>query len=42
MLFETGNIRFIENIEFEGEDKVRNIVFKDKLIQIPSITIDND
>ena len=41
--FETGNARFLEDIEFEGEDKVRNIVFEEEIIQISSsIAINND
>ncbi|KAM7521428.1 hypothetical protein LguiA_011330 [Lonicera macranthoides] len=34
----TKNAKFLEVIEFEGEDKVRNIVFKEEFIQIPKFT----
>jgi hypothetical protein len=38
--FETGNARFLEDVVFEGEDKVRNVVFEEESILIPNV-IDN-
>ena len=40
--FETGNARFLEDVEFGGEDKVRNVVFEEEYIPLPAIVIDND
>ena len=39
--FETGNARFLEEIEFVGGDKVRDIVFEEKFIPL-HVAIDND
>ena len=39
--FETENAKFLEDIEFGREDKVRNIVFVDEFISLPMVTIDN-
>ncbi|TXG72091.1 hypothetical protein EZV62_000670 [Acer yangbiense] len=39
--FETGNARFLEEVEFMGGDEVRNIVFEEEFISLP-IAIDND
>ena len=36
------NAKFLEDIEFEGEDKVRDIVFKEEFIPLPSVAIEND
>ena len=40
--FETGNARFLEDVEFGGEDKVRNVVFEEEFTSLPAIVIDND
>ena len=39
-IFETGNARFFEDVEFGGENTVRDIVFKEKYINIPTGVID--
>ena len=39
--FETGNARFLEDIEFGREDKVRNIVFEEEFVSLPMVAIDN-
>ena len=33
--FEIGNARFLEDVVFEGEDKVRNVVFEEESISLP-------
>ena len=40
--FETGNARFLEEVEFEGEDKSRDIVFEEEFISLPTVVIDDD
>ena len=41
--FETGNARFLEDVEFWGGDKVRNVVFEEEgFVSLPNIAIDND
>ncbi|KAJ9538265.1 hypothetical protein OSB04_030998 [Centaurea solstitialis] len=45
--FETGNARFLEDVEFGGEDKIRNVAFEEEEYQvhsssIPTSAIDND
>ncbi|KAJ9535448.1 hypothetical protein OSB04_un001427, partial [Centaurea solstitialis] len=45
--FEFGNARFLEDVEFGGEDKIRNVVFEEEEDQvhsssIPTSAIDND
>ncbi|KAJ9561477.1 hypothetical protein OSB04_006637 [Centaurea solstitialis] len=45
--FESGNARFLEDVEFGGEDKIRNVVFEEEEDQvhsssIPTSAIDND
>ena len=39
--FETGNARFLEEVEFVGGDKVKDIVFEEKFIPL-LVAIDND
>ena len=41
-IFETGNARFFEDVEFAGEERVRNFVFEKKYVDIPQGVIDND
>ena len=40
--FETGNARLLEEVEFEGEDKSRDIVFEEEFISLPTVAIDDD
>ena len=40
--FETGNARFLEEVEFEREDKSRDIVFEEEFISLPIVAIDDD
>ena len=40
--FETGNARFFEDVMFEGDDKVRNVVFEEESISLPHIGQDNN
>ncbi|KAJ9536278.1 hypothetical protein OSB04_un000550 [Centaurea solstitialis] len=45
--FESGNARFLTDVEFGGEDKIRNVVFEEEEDQvhsssIPTSAIDND
>ena len=37
-----GNARFFEDVEFAGGDKVRDFVFEEKCVTIPTVAIDND
>ena len=41
-IFEMGNARFFEDVEFVGRDKVRDFVFKEECVNIPTVAIDND
>ena len=41
-IFEIGNARFFEDVEFVGGDKVRDFVFEKECVNIPTIAIDND
>ena len=36
------NVRFFEDIEFTGGDKVRDFVFEEECLNIPTIAINND
>ena len=40
--FETRNTRFFEEVEFEGRYKVRDFVFEDEFVYLPTVVIDND
>lgn len=42
LFFETGNARFLEDVEFGNEDKVRDVVFEDEYVPLPAIVIDSD
>ncbi|TYK11910.1 Retrovirus-related Pol polyprotein from transposon TNT 1-94 [Cucumis melo var. makuwa] len=39
--FETGNAKFLEDVEFKGEDKIKKVVFEDKLVSLPNVDIDD-
>ena len=41
-LFEMGNARFFEEVEFEEKDKARDIVFEEEFISLPTVDIDDD
>ena len=36
------NARFFKDVEFTGGDKVRDFVFKEKCVTIPTVAIDHD
>ncbi|XP_074336653.1 uncharacterized protein LOC141673816 [Apium graveolens] len=42
--FETGNARFLEDVVFEGRDKVRDmdVVFEEEFVSLPHIVQDNN
>nr|KAJ0189297.1 hypothetical protein LSAT_V11C800450030 [Lactuca sativa] len=40
-IFETGSATFFEYVEFGGENKVRDIVFEEESISIPTVTFDD-
>ena len=37
--FETGNAKFIEDVELSGRESLRKVVFEEESISIPIITI---
>lgn len=39
--FENGNARFLKEVEFVEEDKVRNIIFEEEFVSLPTGAIDN-
>ncbi|KAA8534146.1 hypothetical protein F0562_031661 [Nyssa sinensis] len=41
-IFETGNARFFEDVEFDGGDKDRDFVFEEEYVDIPTAVIDID
>ena len=41
-IFETGNARFCEEVEFDGGDKDRDFVFEEEYVDIPTTIIDSD
>ena len=41
-IFETTNARFFEDIEFKGGDKVRDFVFEEECVNIPTVAFGND
>ena len=41
-IFETGNARFFEDVEFDGGDKDRDFAFEDEYVDIPKAIIDID
>ena len=36
--FETGNVKFIEDVELSGREPLRNVVFEEEFVSIPIIT----
>ena len=40
--FETRNARFFEEVEFEGGDKVKDFVFEEESISLPTVIVDHD
>ena len=38
-LFETGNAKFIEDVELSGRVPLRNVVFEEESVSIPIIAI---
>ena len=40
-IFETGTATFFEDVEFGGRNKVRDIVFEEESVSIPTIAFDN-
>ena len=40
--FEMGNAQFFEDVEFEGRNKAKDVVFEEESIPLPMIAIDND
>ena len=40
--YETGNARFLKEVEFRGEDKSKNIVFEEEFVSLPTVTIGDD
>ena len=40
--FDTGNVKFIEDVENSGSSKLRNSVFEEKYVTIPIIGTKND
>ena len=41
-IFETRNVRFFEDVEFDGGDKDRDFVFEEEYVDIPIDVIDID
>ncbi|KAA8531026.1 hypothetical protein F0562_005738 [Nyssa sinensis] len=41
-IFEMGNTRFFEDVEFDGGDKDRDFVFEEEYVDIPTTVIDID
>ncbi|KAA8530397.1 hypothetical protein F0562_005106 [Nyssa sinensis] len=41
-IFETGNARFFEDVEFDGGDKDRDFIFEEEYVDIPTVVIDVD
>ena len=39
-IFETGNARFFEDVEFDGGDKDRDFAFEEEYVDIPTVVID--
>ena len=40
--FETGNAKFFEEVEFGGEDKVRDVVFEEEFISLPTVALEQN
>ncbi|TYK04878.1 Retrovirus-related Pol polyprotein from transposon TNT 1-94 [Cucumis melo var. makuwa] len=41
LFFEIENAKFLEGVEFEGEDDIKKVVFKEKLVSLPNVGIDD-
>ena len=41
-IFETGNARFFEEVEFVGGEMIKDFVFEEEHVEIPLIAFDND
>ena len=41
-IFETGNARLFEDVEFDGGDKDRDFAFEEEYVDIPTAIIDID
>ena len=41
-IFETGNARFFEDVEFDGGDKDRDFIFEEEYVDIPTAVINID
>ena len=41
-IFETGNARFFEDVEFDGGNKDRDFAFEEEYVDIPTTVIDID
>ncbi|KAF2321519.1 hypothetical protein GH714_000259 [Hevea brasiliensis] len=41
-IFETGNARFFEDVEFAGGERLKDFVFEEEYVDIPLIGMDND
>ena len=39
--FEIGNAKFLEDVEFEGEDNIKKVVFEEELVSLPNVDIDD-
>ncbi|KAA0055452.1 Retrovirus-related Pol polyprotein from transposon TNT 1-94 [Cucumis melo var. makuwa] len=39
--FETKNAKFLEDVEFEGEDNIKKVVFEEELVSLPNVVIDD-
>ena len=39
-IFETGNARFFEDVEYDGGDKDKDFVFEEEYVDIPTVVID--
>ena len=38
--FEIENAQFLEDVEFEEEDNIKKVVFKEELVSLPNVSID--
>ncbi|KAF2315692.1 hypothetical protein GH714_040221 [Hevea brasiliensis] len=41
-IFETGNARFFEDVEFVGGERLKDFVFEEEYVDIPLIAMEND
>ncbi|TYK29712.1 Retrovirus-related Pol polyprotein from transposon TNT 1-94 [Cucumis melo var. makuwa] len=41
LLLESGNARFLKDVEFEGEDNIKKVVFEEELVSFPNMGIDD-